>query len=125
MKNFTGALDMTIRERPLSGFLAFICFAVVFAGPVGSAAETQCKCRSADQSYALGSCVCLDRPGLGAELACCGMVLNNTSWQFTGKGCPIARNEPAAPTRMRTFTGDDPDFAPKTALMKDSAFMPN
>jgi hypothetical protein len=43
-------------------------------------------------------------------------VLNNTSWQITGKSCPIARNEPAASMWMRAVYGDDLDLAPKTAL---------
>lgn len=91
---------MTMRERPLSGLLACFCFAIVFANPVESAAETQCTCRAASQSYAEGTCACLDRPGSGSEIACCGKVLNNTSWKFTGKGCPVAGTEPAAPTRL-------------------------
>ena len=122
---------MTIRERLLSVRLACFCVAIVCAGSVGSAAETQCTCRAASQSYAVGTCACLDRPGGGNELACCGTVLNNTSWQFTGKSCPIARNEPAASTRMRALSDDDLDVAPKTAFTSrpalpgsPSAFMP-
>jgi len=96
---------MTMRERPLSGLLACFGFAIVCLGPVGSAAETQCKCRSPGQSYLVGSCVCLQRPGGAQELACCGKVLNNPSWQFTGKGCPIAKAEPGVPVRLSTFSG--------------------
>lgn len=91
---------MAMSERPLPGLLACFCFAIVFAGPVESAAQTLCTCRAASQSYAEGTCACLDRPGGGSEIACCGKVLNNTSWTFTGKGCPVAGTEPAASTRM-------------------------
>jgi hypothetical protein len=115
---------MTMRERLLSGRLACFCFAIVCASSVGSVAETQCTCRSASQSYAVGTCACLDRPGGGSELACCGTVLNNTSWQFTGKSCPIARNEPAASMWMRAVYGDDLDLAPKTALTPRPAHRP-
>ena len=112
---------MTMRERPLSGLLACFGFAIVCLSSVGSAAETQCICRSPGQSYVEGTCVCLERPGGVQELACCEKSLNNTSWRFTGKGCPIAKTEPA---RLRTFSGDDFDVAPKTAFTRYSAFMP-
>ena len=111
---------MTMRKRPLFGLLAFFGFAIVCLGSVGSAAEPLCKCRSPKQSYLEGTCVCLERPGGGQELACCGKVLNNPSWQFTGKRCPIAKSEPAAPTRMSTFSGDYFDVAPKTAFTPPS-----
>ncbi len=115
---------MTIRERPLSGLLASFGFAIVCLGSVGSAAETHCKCRSPGQSYLVGTCVCMDRPGGSQQFACCEMSLNNPSWQFTGKGCPIAETEPAAPTMMSTVSADGSDVAPKTAFTWQSAFMP-
>jgi hypothetical protein len=58
------------------------------------------------------------------EIACCGKVLNNPSWRFTGKGCPIANSEPAAPTRMTLLSGDGFDAAPKTAVRRHGAVMP-
>ena len=116
---------MTIRERPLSGLLASFSFVIVCLSSVGSAAETHCKCRSPGQSYLVGTCVCMDRPGGVQQLACCEMSLNNPSWQFTGKGCPVAKTEPAAPAWMRTFSGDEFGVAPKTAFTQHSAFMPH
>lgn len=116
---------MALREGPLSGLLACIGFAIVCLSSVGSAAETRCICRYAGQIYPVGTCVCMDRPGGVQQRTCCGMVLNNPSWQFTGKGCPIAKTEPAAPAWMRTFSGDDFDVAPKIAFMRHSAFMPH
>jgi hypothetical protein len=115
---------MTIRGRLLPGFLACFVFAIVGLGSVGSAAEPQCKCRSPGQSYLVGTCVCLQRPGGAQELACCGKVLNNPSWRFTGKVCPIANLEPAVPTRVPTLSGGRFDVAPETAVLRHSAFMP-
>lgn len=107
---------MTMMERPLSRLAACIGFAIVCLGPAESAAETQCTCRYAGQSYALGACVCIDRPGSGQQFACCGMVLNNTSWKFSDKGCPTAMSEPADPAQMSTVSGNDSAVAPISAL---------
>jgi len=86
---------MTMRKRPRFPLLACIGFAMIWLVPAGAPAESKCSCRYAGQSYALGACVCIDRPGVGQQYACCGMVLNNTSWQFSDKGCPTAMSEPA------------------------------
>ena len=110
--NLKGALCMTMRIQPLSGLLACFGFAIVCLGPVGSAAEPQCKCRAPGQSYLVGACVCLQRPGGAQELACCEKVLNNPSWRFTGKCCPDAKTEPAVPARLSTFLGDGFDNTP-------------
>ena len=66
-------------------------------------AATECTCCYGGQSYALEACVCLMTPG-GARLACCGQVLNNTSWNFTGEACPMASlpdRRPAPPIAVR------------------------
>ena len=116
---------MTMRKRPLSsGLLACIGFAVVCLGSAGSAAEPECRCRSPEQSYIVGACACLQRPGGAQEVACCGKVLNNPSWRFTGKGCPIAQTEPATPTNMSTITADGFNVAPKTVFTWYGAFVP-
>jgi len=52
-------------------------------------AGPECTCRFAGQSYQLKSCACITTPA-GPRVACCGMVLNNTSWTFTQKACPLA-----------------------------------
>ncbi|MCW2309197.1 hypothetical protein [Rhodobium gokarnense] len=54
------------------------------AGP-----KVPCSCRYQGQSYQLGSTVCLKTPQ-GERMARCEMVLNNTSWHFLEKGCPLA-----------------------------------
>jgi|GEM_PF-2655217 len=64
--------------------LAF--FAVIAPAAI---ADPNCTCRYRGQSYTVKSCVCINR-GDGPQLACCELVLNNTSWSFSDKGCPTA-----------------------------------
>jgi hypothetical protein len=46
-----------------------------------------CYCRAQGKTFAIGETACL-RTSEGPRVAECGMVLNNTSWQFTGRSCP-------------------------------------
>lgn len=46
-----------------------------------------CFCRAQGRTFAVGETACL-RTGEGPRVAECGMVLNNTSWQFTARPCP-------------------------------------
>ena len=46
-----------------------------------------CFCRAQGKTFAVGETACL-RTGEGPRIAECGMVLNNTSWQFTARPCP-------------------------------------
>jgi len=48
-----------------------------------------CTCRSQGRDYELGRSVCLQTPK-GARIATCGMVLNNTSWQFSDTPCVVS-----------------------------------
>ena len=116
---------MGMQERPMSGLLASFGFAIVCLSSVGSAADTQSICRSAGQLYAEGVCICMDRPGGAQQRACCGMVLNNPSWQFTGEGCPVPKAEPAAAARIPTLTGDGFDVAPEIAVTGPGGLLPN
>ena len=57
-------------------------------------AEPKCTCRYASQDYDLGTCVCM-QTSEGAQLTCSDLVLNNSSWTFTGDNCPIAFESPS------------------------------
>jgi hypothetical protein len=46
-----------------------------------------CYCRAQGKTFAIGETACL-RTSEGPRVAECGMVLNNTSWQFTARPCP-------------------------------------
>jgi len=75
--------------------------ALIAASDASRAAD--CTCRSQGRDYELGKSVCLQTPQ-GARIATCGMVLNNTSWQFSDTPCVISET-PAEPAR-REHAGD-------------------
>ena len=54
-----------------------------------SLAAANCTCRSQGRDYEVGKSVCLQTPK-GARIATCGMVLNNTSWQFSDTPCVVS-----------------------------------
>jgi hypothetical protein len=54
-----------------------------------SFAFADCTCRSRGRDYDLGKSVCLSTPK-GPRIATCGMVLNNTSWQFSETPCVVS-----------------------------------
>ena len=56
---------------------------------VSDASLADCTCRSQGHDYELGKSVCLQTPK-GARIATCGMVLNNTSWQFSDTPCVVS-----------------------------------
>jgi len=88
---------MTIVNRSPFRILLCLGLASLWLGATGTTAEPRCTCRFAGQSYVVGTCVCMSPPGGEQQRVCCGMVLNNTSWDFTGQSCPIAQDETAAP----------------------------
>jgi hypothetical protein len=71
----------------------------------GQAAE--CTCRVQGRDVPLGQSACLQTPK-GARIATCGMVLNNTSWQFTDTPCVVSQApetpEPDADTAGKRAT---------------------
>ena len=56
---------------------------------LASSAAADCTCRWQGRDYELGRSVCLQSPK-GARVATCGMVLNNTSWQFSETPCTVS-----------------------------------
>jgi hypothetical protein len=63
-----------------------------------SAAAADCTCRAQGRDFELGQTACLTTPN-GARLATCGMVLNNSSWQFSDAPCTVSAAPP--PDRPR------------------------
>jgi hypothetical protein len=67
-----------------------------------AAADPNCICRARGKEFELGQSICLSSPK-GPRIATCGMVLNNTSWQFSDTPCVIsqapAEGPRAAPKR--------------------------
>ena len=81
-----GLPQRTPNFRPLG--LAGIALLAVIALPAAGEAH-DCLCRSDTSFHPEGSVVCLRVNG-EERLARCERVLNNTSWHFLGKGCPVA-----------------------------------
>jgi hypothetical protein len=54
-----------------------------------ASAEADCKCMANGRVFHHGEIACLRLPS-GAQLARCGMVLNNSSWIKLQDGCPVA-----------------------------------
>lgn len=52
-------------------------------------ARADCECRANGRQFQQGQLVCLKLPD-GAQLARCGMELNNSSWKKVQDGCPSA-----------------------------------
>jgi hypothetical protein len=65
---------------------ACLILALIVASDVSFA---DCTCRSQGRDFELGKSVCLQTPK-GARIATCGMVLNNTSWQFSDTPCVVS-----------------------------------
>lgn len=63
-----------------------------------SPASADCTCRALGREFQTGQTVCLKSPNGQARLATCGMVLNNSSWQFSDTPCVSSQR--AAPIRM-------------------------
>ena len=58
-----------------------------------SSAAADCTCRAQGRDFQLGERACLTTPK-GARLATCGMVLNNSSWQFSETPCTVSAAPP-------------------------------
>lgn len=86
--------------RVLTSHVWFGAIAIWLTLGVSSVAQSEpnCTCRYKGQSYALDTCVCLSTSE-GPRMACCGLVLNNTSWNFTKKLCPVVEYSTPKPTQ--------------------------
>jgi hypothetical protein len=63
-----------------------VAFGTVLATVCVMPAAADCTCRAFGQDVELGGSACLTTPS-GPRFAVCGMVLNNTSWQFSNMPC--------------------------------------
>ena len=71
-----------------------------------AAADPDCTCRYSGQEFGLNQCVCMVTSN-GMRRACCGLVLNNTSWTFFKDGCVLAstknKDEMRSPTTAISY----------------------
>jgi hypothetical protein len=80
----------------MSARIALVVAALLAGDLLIASANADCICRAQGREYELGKTACLATPK-GPRLATCGMVLNNTSWQFSDTPCVVSSSvEPAA-----------------------------
>ena len=84
-----------------------VILALIAADAALSLAAADCTCRSQGRDYELGKSVCLQTPN-GARIAICGMVLNNTSWQFSDTPCVISQAPDEASPRHEQVSRQAP-----------------
>ena len=82
-------------QRPLPISLS----AAALAALLNTSAQADCTCRAQGRNFEQGQAVCLATPN-GPRIATCGMVLNNTSWQFSDTPCVISQAPDEAPPRQ-------------------------
>ncbi len=81
---------------------AALCLAAWSSAPANAAPD--CRCRYQGTFYKLGQCVCMRVGGI-TRWACCGKVLNNTSWSFVSDSCDVVLKDDkprATPTPWST-----------------------
>ena len=71
-----------------NSLLIFCLFMIgsLFASPAYSGPD--CTCRYKGKNLPEGQSTCL-KTANGYKVAKCARVLNNTSWKFTQKACPV------------------------------------
>ena len=87
--------------------MAVLVLAFTTGVPSAVLGEIDCTCRYGGQRYDQNTCVCLMTSN-GARLACCGKVLNNSSWKFSGDMCPIASVPSPEPATASPASGGEP-----------------
>ncbi len=90
--------------RRLGPYAAVALIAAVDA--LLSAAAADCTCRAQGRDFQLGERACLATPN-GARLATCGMVLNNSSWEFSQTPCTVSAAAPDQPRPMATVLASE------------------
>jgi hypothetical protein len=73
--------------RAFAPTAAAALFAALQASPLS--ADPKCTCRAPGRHFELGQTTCLMTPK-GGRLATCGLVINNTSWQFSDTPCTVS-----------------------------------
>jgi hypothetical protein len=72
---------------------------------LSAAAAADCTCRAQGRRFEQGQTACLATPK-GPRLATCGMVLNNSSWEFSETPCRVSDVSPPGRSRPASARGD-------------------
>jgi hypothetical protein len=76
---------------------------------LSASAAADCTCRAQGRQFEQGQTACLATPK-GPRLATCGMVLNNSSWEFSEVPCTVSGVSPLDPSRTRRFNVARQDY---------------
>ena len=77
--------------------------AAVLTAIAGTPAFADCTCRAQGRNFEQGQAVCLATPN-GLRVATCGMVLNNSAWEFSQTSCLTSQRLPQP--RPAALNGD-------------------
>lgn len=84
--------------------LLFISLSAAVLAALSSApAQADCTCRAQGRLFEQGQAVCLATPN-GLRIATCGMVLNNSAWEFSQSPCVSSQR---LPQRRPAIAHDD------------------
>lgn len=97
-------------------------FFAVFAmsAPVTSYAGPTCTCLYDGKRFELASCACMKTPN-GPHIACCGQVLNNSSWMITNRSCPVASAVDRPTHATQDYLASSDGIAVKQSLWEKAA----
>lgn len=80
----------------MNRLLTISLVAAAFAALSSISALADCTCRAQGRMFEQGQAVCLATP-TGLRVATCGMVLNNSAWEFSQTPCVTSQRLPRRP----------------------------
>jgi hypothetical protein len=80
----------------MNRLLTISLIAAALAALSSMSALADCTCRAQGRNFEQGQAVCLATP-TGLRVATCGMVLNNSAWEFSQTPCVTSQRLPQRP----------------------------
>jgi hypothetical protein len=80
----------------MNRLLPIFLIPAAFAALTSTSALADCTCRAQGRMFEQGQAVCLATPN-GLRVATCGMVLNNSAWEFSQTPCVTSQRLPQRP----------------------------
>ena len=80
----------------MNRLLTISLIAAALAALSSISALADCTCRAQGRNFEQGQAVCLTTPN-GLRVATCGMVLNNSAWEFSQTPCVTSQRLPQRP----------------------------
>lgn len=80
----------------MNRLLTISLIAAALAAISSMSALADCTCRAQGRNFEQGQAACLATP-TGLRVATCGMVLNNSAWEFSQTPCVTSQRLPQRP----------------------------